>query len=114
MHIQNITKDIVLIKDGHLANTHWARLKGLIGVKEMSFGDGILITPCNSIHCMFMSIPIDVLYADADDRVVDIDPTVKPWSICRPRRSATYVIELPCGMIAQSDTAIGDQLEVRF
>jgi hypothetical protein len=63
---------------------------------------------------MFMSIPIDVLYVDGNDRVVGLDPNMKPWAVGRPRRKSRYVIELPAGTVERTNTATGDQLKVEI
>jgi hypothetical protein len=89
-------------------------LRGLIGVRHLEDGDGMAIIPSNGVHCMFMSIPIDVIYVDREDRVVDVDANMKPWAIGRPRRAARYVIELPAGMAGRTGTQAGDQLRVAF
>lgn len=114
LRVENLTSGAILVENGRVANGHWSRLKGLIGVKQLPPGDGLMILPSNSIHCMFMSIPIDVLYVSADHRVIGTDAEMKPWAIGKPRRGARYVIELPAGTIAATGTTQGDVLQVRF
>ncbi len=114
LRVQNLTTGAVLVEKGRVANSHWTRLKGLIGVRQLEPGDGLLIAPSNSIHCMFMSIPIDVLYVSADHRVVDIDPGMRPWAIGKPRRRARYVIELPAGSIVATGVSAGDLLSIEY
>ena len=70
------------------------------------------IIPCKSIHCMFMSIPIDVLYVSEDHRVVGIDAEIKPWRIGRFYKDVHYVIELPAGTAARLGVDVGDQLSI--
>lgn len=113
LHVENATRGTVLMDKGRLAANPWTRLRGLIGVRALDDGEGLLIRPCKGVHCMFMSIPIDVIYVDENDQVVDLDPHMKPWAVGRPRRRSRYVIELPAGAIARTHTAIGDQLRVR-
>lgn len=114
LRVVDLTRNAVLVEQGRVADTFWTRLKGLIGARELPDGDGLLITPCNSVHCMFMSIPIDVVYVDANDRVVDIDRDMKPWSVGRPRRRARYVIELPAGTATRLGVQPGDELAVEM
>ncbi len=113
MHIDNLTQQTVVIEKGRLANNAWTRLRGLIGVRHLDAGDGMLITPCKSVHCMFMSIPIDVIYVDKQDRVVATDANLRPWRIGRIARGVQYVVEVPTGTIASTKTAAGDSLRVR-
>lgn len=112
LRVENSTRNCVLVERGRTADNVWTRFKGLIGVRHLPAGDGLAIIPCNGVHCMFMSIPIDVVYVSADDRVVALDPEMKPWSVGRFRRGAHYVIELPAGTIRDSGTVVGDQLRV--
>lgn len=110
--VRNVTSEATLVDKGRVADNFWTRLKGLIGVRELHDGDGIAIIPCSSVHCMFMSIPIDVIYVSADHRVVDVDHEMKPWAVGRPRRGVRYVIEVPAGAARRSGTQAGDQLDV--
>ena len=114
LHVDNRTQGVVLVDRGKVANNVWTRFKGLIGVRHLPEGDGLAIVPCSGVHCMFMSIPIDVLYVDKEDRVVGLDPNMKPWAVGRPYRGVRYVIELPAGTIARTGTQVGDQLQVRY
>ena len=112
--VQNATRDAVVVNKGRVAKNIWTRLKGLIGVRELPPGDGLLITPCKGIHCMFMSIPIDVLYVDKAHRVIAIDRNVKPWHVSQIYSKSSYVIELPTGTVARTETNVGDQLRVNY
>ena len=114
LRVENVTRGAVLVEHGRVANNILTRLRGLIGVHDLPPGDGMLISPSNSIHCMFMSIPIDVLYVSKQDQVVAMDPEMKPWRVGSIHRHARYVIELPAGTIARSVTAPGDQLKISY
>ncbi len=113
LRVENVTRGCTLIEGGRVANNAWTRFWGLMGVKDLPAGDGMLITPCSSVHCMFMSIPIDVLYVSRDDQVVAIDHCLKPWRIGSIHRGVHYVIELPAGRAAATGTAAGDKLAVK-
>ena len=114
LYVKNLTRDTVLVEHGRVANNAWTRLRGLIGVRHLAPGDGLAIIPCRGVHCMFMSIPIDVLYVDKRDRVVGMDRDLKPWRFGSFYKGAHYVIELPAGTIARTATEVGDQLLVTF
>ncbi len=96
-----------LVQNGAVADSFWSRFKGLIGRKTLAEGYGLLIDPCNSIHCFFMSMPIDVLYLDAQNKVVGIDVNLRPWRIGGFYKGAKRVVELPVGTVAASGTAGG-------
>ncbi len=110
--VMNTTRGTALLATGRMADNFFTRLRGLIGVKELAEGAGILIRPCNGVHCMFMSIPIDVVYVDRNDQVLALDRAMKPWAIGKIYRSGAYVVEGPVGMIVASGTQVGDQLRV--
>ncbi|MGC8827271.1 MAG: DUF192 domain-containing protein [Anaerolineae bacterium] len=112
LRVVNLTRNTVLVENGRVANNAWTRLRGLIGVRHLAPGDGMAIIPCRGVHCMFMSIPIDVLYVDKGDRVVGMDPELKPWCFGSFYKGVHYVIELPAGTIARTNTQVGDQLQV--
>jgi uncharacterized membrane protein (UPF0127 family) len=113
LRVENNTRNVTLVSNGRLANNFWRRLRGLVGVKELPAGDGLLIQPCNQIHCMFMSIPIDVVYIGSDQRVLAIDAAMRPWAMGRMVRGAKRVLELPAGTVAATETKVGDQLQIK-
>ena len=112
LQVENITRSVPLVSKGRLANNFFTRLRGLVGVKHLEAGEGLLIQPCNQVHCMFMSIPIDVLYIGRDDRVLAADEAMRPWAIGRLVRGAKRVLETPAGTIAATGTQVGDQLRI--
>jgi len=68
LKVENLTQGTTVVERGRIADNAWTRFKGLIGVRELAEGDGLAIIPCSGVHCMFMSIPIDVVYVDKEDR----------------------------------------------
>ncbi len=110
--VDNVTRQTTLINQGRVANTFWARFKGLMGVPHLAPGEGLLITASNGIHTHFMVIPIDVFYVNAEDVVMDIDVAMAPWRIGRPRRGVRYVIEAPVGTVARTGSTVGDKLRL--
>jgi uncharacterized membrane protein (UPF0127 family) len=112
VQVENTTRKVTLVSEGRLANNFFTRLRGLVGVKHLAKGEGLLIQPCNQVHCMFMSIPIDVLYIGSDNRVLAVDAAMRPWAIGRLVRGAKRVLEVPSGTVAATGTQVGDQLQI--
>lgn len=112
VQVENQSRNTIVLSHGKMANTRWTRLRGLIGVRDLPEGHGIVIEPCRGVHCMFMSIPIDVIYVDKNHCVIGLDPAMKPWSIGKIYRNSRYVVEAPVGTIARTQTQIGDQLKI--
>ena len=106
------SRDLVLVRSGRVAARFWPRLKGLLGTRGLLPGDGLLITPCSSVHMLGMRYAIDVLYLDGQDRVVGIDHALAPGHIGGWHRGARYVIELPAGTCQAAGVAAGDRVAV--
>jgi uncharacterized protein len=110
----NRTREAYLATALAVADTHWTRLRGLLGLAADDFrnGSGLWIVPCHGVHTLGMGFPIDVVYLDHAMRVIDIQPEVRPWRIAPVRSQAASVLELPCHIAAETKTAIGDRIEI--
>jgi uncharacterized membrane protein (UPF0127 family) len=92
-----------------IADTLSRRLRGLLGLRALPPGQGIVLRPGWSIHTAFMRFPIDVVYVDADQVVVKVVPNLRPWraSTCRGARD---VVELAAGECARRGLEPGDRV----
>ena len=77
-----------------LAETMFARLRGLLGRSGLSSGEGMLLRPAASIHTAFMRFPIDAVFLDRESRVLKVAAELAPWRAAACRGSRT-VLELP-------------------
>ena len=114
IRIVNTTRDRTLADNAELARSFWARGRGLMGRAALPEGYALIIYPESSIHTFFMRLPIDVLFVDRDDRVIDLRqamPPNRPFAGVTPWRGR-YVIEMPAGVIATTGTLVGDQLRL--
>jgi hypothetical protein len=91
--LKNVTQDTVILSNLEVATTFLSRLKGLLGRNSLDASSGLLINPCNSVHCFFMKFPIDVAFVDKDNQVCHIITGMKPGKISPIVRRAKYVIE---------------------
>ncbi len=85
-----------------------ARTLGLIGRAHVGDDEGMLFDRCSSIHTFFMRVPIDVVFLDADDRVVRAVPNVPPWRPFVGCLGAARVVELAAGSIERRGIRAGD------
>ena len=92
-----------------VADTMLRRLRGLLGKRELSPGDGIVLRPGWSVHTAFMLFPIDVAFVDADQVVVKVVQNLRPFraSVCRGARD---VVELAAGEAERRRLRTGDRL----
>ena len=111
MHIINQNREKSLATHGRLANTFWLRLRGLLGRKLLQEGEGLVLVGEKSIHTLFMKFPIDVLYIDRNYQVIRVDENMVPYRLGPLVTQSAYVLEVPVGTIAATDTRVGDQLK---
>lgn len=112
IRIINATRGCALVSQGRVADNYWTRLRGLIGAAPLQPGEGLLISPCRSVHTHFMRFPIDVVYVNADHEIVGIDARLAPWRFGHMYRRVRYVVELPAGAAEDTGTQVGDRLKV--
>jgi EmrB/QacA subfamily drug resistance transporter len=80
--------------DVPVAATRLARLLGLALLPRWRAGPGLLIPRCRSIHTFGMRFPLDLLFLDAEGRVLELRGAVPPGRFVRCRGAAA-VLELP-------------------
>jgi uncharacterized membrane protein (UPF0127 family) len=108
--VVNTTRSTVLGERIAVAETSWSRMVGLLGKCGLDSGTGLLIIPSQAIHTVAMRFPIDVVFVDRKWRVVHVRPEMVPYRVTGLHWKANFVLELPVGVIAQTSTAVGDQL----
>ena len=110
----NRTRSQYLATRLSIADTHWSRLRGLVGKTTSDFQQerGLWIVPCRGVHTLGMRFPIDVIYLSPDKVVVHLETALAPWRFAAVRLKAASVLELPENTIRSTGTTIGDQLEI--
>ncbi len=107
----NKTKNQLVVAHVEEANTHFERMRGLLGRASYPETSGMLFFT-TSIHTFFMNFPIDVVFLDRNLRVVRATQNVKPGRIIWPVLIAKSVIEFSVGAIERGKIEVGDQLHV--
>jgi uncharacterized protein len=110
----NRTRTTYLATELTIARTHWTRFRGLMATDASRFrrGQGLWISPSHGIHTFAMRFPIDVVYLDQGRIVIHVEEELKPWRLAAVRIQATSVLELPLGTIRESQTVLGDQVDI--
>ena len=93
-----------------LADGWLARLRGMLARPAPGPGEGLLLTPCSSVHMYGMRFPLDIAFLDGRGTVVAIYPSLAPGSRTRWHRNAAHALELSAGALLESGTSIGDVL----
>jgi uncharacterized protein len=92
-----------------LADTALARMRGLLGRRELPSGEGILLKPASSVHMAFMKFAIDAVFLDGESRVVKVAADLQPWKVAGARGSKA-VLEIPAGEAKRRGLSVGDRL----
>jgi uncharacterized protein len=110
----NQTRQAYLATALAVADTHWTRFRGLLGLDPSDFrnGSGLWIVPCHGVHTLGMGFPIDVVYLDRIMTVIHIQHDLRPWRFAPIRTQAASVLELPCRTAAETRTTVGDKIEI--
>jgi uncharacterized protein len=96
--------DSVTVADGTLR-----RMRGLLGRRSLPPGEGITLRPAWSIHTAFMRFSIDVVFIDAEQVVMRVEPRLRPFKTASCR-GAREVVELAAGECERRGLAAGDRI----
>ena len=110
--VLNLSKGCVLLARAQVADKLFQRLKGLLGRRELPSGSGMIIKPCQSVHTVGMSFPIDVAFVDRGGYRLLPYPGDAPFRFSPFVRKASYVIEAPAGTFRETGTEVGDRLKL--
>ena len=88
-------------------------MRGLLGRVSLGLDEALILKPCNSIHTFFMRFPIDVLFLDKDMRVVKLIQDMSPNRLGPIIWRSRMAIELSSGKISQTNTQVGDIIELK-
>jgi uncharacterized membrane protein (UPF0127 family) len=100
--------DRVLLERVAVANTYFARARGLLGLDTLPAGEGLLIDPCDAIHTLAMRFAIDAVFLDKAGRVTRIYRSLAPWCPAAPGgEGACRVLESAAGQMPE-DLQPGD------
>jgi len=96
----------------HVATQAHTRLLGLLARPPLSRTEALALHPCGAIHTCFMRYAIDVVYLDANDKVLRVVAAVRPWrlSACLGARTT---LELLAGEAARLGLHRGMQIAWR-
>ena len=106
------TTGAVVAERVRVADTHWTRLRGLLGTDSLPPDEGLWIRPCRQVHMFGMRYAIDVVFLDDARTVVGLTETLAPWRVSPLVKAATSVIELPAGTIAKTGLAAGQAITI--
>ncbi|HWG18012.1 MAG TPA: DUF192 domain-containing protein [Acidobacteriaceae bacterium] len=108
--VYNQTRESFLSLGVTAANTTFARLRGLIGRMHLRSDEGIWVVPSSGVHTLGVLVPLDLIYLDANYRVIHLVEHFPTFRIAPLRSQSESVLELAPHTIYSSQTQVGDQL----
>ena len=106
----NKTREAFLSLNVTVADTHFGRLRGLLGKLRLKTDEGMWVIPSKGIHTIGLPFSIDLIYLDADQKVIHLAESFGSFRIAAFRLNASSVLELPTRTIYSSGTELGDEL----
>ena len=94
-----------------VASSPHARLRGLLGRRDLPPGEGLMLRRCASVHTCLLGFPIDVVLLDAEDRVMRVAHRLPPWRVAG-HRGTKAVLELAADEAQRRAISPGDRLTV--
>ena len=113
IHVLNTSKNVLIAQEAYIAANMESRMRGLLGRASIGSDEALILKPCNSIHTFFMRFPIDVLFLDKDMKVVKIVQDMGPNRLGPIIWRSRMAIELSSGKISQTNTQVGDTIELK-
>jgi len=113
MRILNITSGEVIAENARIADHFLTRLKGLIFTSHSDSLDCLVIGPCKMIHTFGMKFPLDIVFISHAGTVIRTIESLQPNRISPFVGKASYVLELPPGMLEISNTKCGDKIALQ-
>jgi len=101
----------VIIAKLEVADTFLRRFRGLQFRRPPAADEGLLLTPCRSIHTHWMRFSIDAAMLDPEGLVLAVIADVRPWRIVRRVKGTQSIVESVSGVLA-SMIQVGARLKV--
>jgi uncharacterized protein len=106
----NVTRQAFINLGVAVADTLPSRLRGLLGKMRLRADESLWVIPSRGIHTFGLMFSIDVIYLDANQRVVRLVEDLSPLRVAPICFEADSVLQLPARSIYGSGTQLGDQL----
>lgn len=111
MVLRNRSTNEIIASRIKVAVNPLARSIGFLTRKTVLPTEGLWLPRCWAIHTLGMRATIDVVFLDAQNRVMNLHPSVPPNRLVAAYGAAT-VVELGAGALEAVDVLVGDCLDL--
>ena len=101
----------VIVAKLEVADTFWRRFWGLQFRRPLGPDEGLLLTPCRSIHTHWMRFSIDAALLDEGGYVLAVYASVPPWRIVGRVKDTRSIVESISGTLAHR-IVVGTRVKV--
>jgi len=108
----NLSKRTWLATKVRKADNFVTRLVGLLKRSHLGPEEALWLMPSKGIHTIGMKFPIDVLFLNKQNHVLQLVSGMAPYRVSSIQLRGYSVLELPNGTIRKSRTEVGDHLEI--
>lgn len=110
--LYNQAKQTVIAERVGVCTSLWSKAKGFMFVKNYQM-PLLFIFPREQyipLHMYFVRFPLDILYLNNQQEVVEIKENLKPWQFYHPKKKAKYVLELKQGTVKEKNIGPSDKI----
>lgn len=109
--IKNVSNGCVLARNERVLRSWFGHASGLMFRRVVPVVLEFRKERFVSLHSFFVRGFLDILFVDAEGRVVVIKERMMPFSLFFSRNKAKSVIELPAGIVKKTKIRVGDIVE---
>lgn len=110
MRLRNATTGEIIASEVDRADSIIARMVGLLNRPHIDPEQGLWFSNCGTIHTMGMREPIDVVFLDRENRVMQTLRNVAQNRLAVSCIGAYITVELGNGALDGRDILVGDRL----
>ena len=110
--VTNTSSGQIIATRVKIAEDFKSRSVGLLNRSSLDEDEGLLISPCNSIHTFFMKFPIDIVFLDKKGVVVRTIENMVPSRMACSMLKAFDTLELVAGKLKKTPVKVGDLLKI--
>lgn len=96
-----------------VAESWLSRLIGLLRYNRIDNETGLWLVPCSSIHTMWMRFSIDVVFLDAECKVLKVKENVRPFGFCVAPKGTESVLEVAAMNANRLGFAVNDKIKLK-
>jgi uncharacterized protein len=112
MCVRNKTRGTVLAKHLITLNSNFHDTLRFLNRRGIPRNCALLIAPCTEIHTVGMRKSVDIVYLNRNGHVVKMFKSLPPDCVADSPQRAVSAVELPADAIGESDTTVGDEIEL--